>query len=298
VINLKKVLISLFTLGVVAVVAVMATQAFFSDSEKSVDNKFVAGAIDLQIDNTSYAIDFNIPAYPSPTGALVANIANTWTVRDLTVEKFFDFVDLKPGDYGEDTISIHVGSNDAWMCAAAKLTADDDVTCTDPEKVDDPACDNPGVGLGELDEGVNFAFWVDDGDNVYEPVLDNAGGVAESIFLSGPLSGLGAQGQITLADSASSILGATKPVPGGTTFYIGKIWCFGNLTAGALVQDGDATGTPLTKGTTGFVCDGTLVNDAAQTDKVVGDLEFYAEQSRHNSSFLCRNWKPSWTPKP
>ena len=211
---MKRILISLLSIGVVAIVAVFATQSFFSDTETSLGNRFVAGDIDLQIDNESYAIDHNIPGYQNPVGAFVASTHTSWDLVDLTIEKFFDFVDLKPGDYGEDTISVHVGSNDAWMCAAAQLTEDQDNSCTDPENADDPTCQDPD-GDGELDEDLNFAFWVDDGDNVFE--------VGEEVFLGGPLSGLEEEGQIALADSESSILGGdpTTPIPGGTTFYIG-----------------------------------------------------------------------------
>lgn len=280
-----RILLSGATILAAAALIAGATFAFFSDTETSVDNTFVAGEIDLQIDNTSYAIDYNIPNFASPTGALVASTHTTWTLTDLTIEKFFDFVDLKPGDIGEDTISIHVGSNDAWMCAAAQITDDSDQSCTDPENADDPGCATPGPGLGELDNQVNFAFWVDDGDNVLES------GEEEGIFLDGPISGIGQQGQITLADSQSSILGGTDPIPGGETFFIGKAWCFGALT---LDPETPGDGTPVDRGT-GFDCDGSGVNNAAQTDKVVGDLQFYATQSRNNATFTCaQNYTPKW----
>ena len=71
------------------------TTAFFSDTEESLGNVFTAGAIDLKVDNESY---YN--------GGL--NASTTWEATDLTIEKFFDFSDVKPDDYGEDTISLHV----------------------------------------------------------------------------------------------------------------------------------------------------------------------------------------------
>lgn len=294
--SLRKILLSALSVGVIALVAIVATQAFFSDSETSVGNTFVAGDIDLQIDNTSYALDCNIPGSQTCTGALVASQNTTWELRDLTVERFFDFVDLKPGDYGEDTISVRVGSNDAWMCAAARLTDDSDQTCTEPEDADDPNCAEPGPGLGELDEGLNFAFWIDDGDNVFE--------VGEETFLDGPLSGLGAAGSITLADAFSSVLPDDGPVPGGTTFYIGKIWCYGALTKAPLPDREDPNpdlNNPVNRGT-GFICEGTLVDNAGQTDRVMGDIQFYAEQARNNEEFSCdEGFTPDWpsvTPTP
>ena len=286
----RRIITSLLTILVAAVVVVGATTAFFSDTETSVGNTFAAGDIDLQIDNTSYAIDWNIPGFQNPTGAFVASTHTSWTMRDLTVEKFFDFVDLKPGDYSEDTISIHVGSNDAWVCAAARITDDNDNTYVEPEVADDLTVGvDPLLTDGELDDGLNFAFWVDDGDNVFED--------GEQVFLEGPLSGLGEAGQIALADSNSSILSEGEPIPGGETFYIGKIWCFGDLTPNQRPDREDPNpqlNNPVNRGT-GWTCDGSFVNNAAQTDVVVGDLQFYAEQARHNDQFSCReNWKPVW----
>jgi len=276
---MKKILLSLATIGGVAALTFAVTGAFFSDTETSTGNQFVAGDIDLQIDNQSYVTDAN--------GVLVASPGTSWSLKDLVpgVDHFFNFSDLKPGDLGEDTISIHVGSNSAWMCAAAQITADEDVDCTDPELADDGNCAVPGAGLGELDSSLNFAFWHDDGDNVLE---DNE---QSSIFLQGPLSGIGSQGKIRLADSSGSILGGSTPIPGNTTFYIGKAWCFGTLTPAPRPQ---GEGLSPLQGT-GFTCNGSQVNNAAQTDKVVGDLQFYAVQSRNNSTFTCSgDYVPVW----
>ena len=86
---MKKILISVLSIAAVGVVAFAATQAFFSDTETSVGNTFAAGAIDLKIDNTSYALDSNLGVGVSnPQGTLVASKNTSWTLRDLTVEKF------------------------------------------------------------------------------------------------------------------------------------------------------------------------------------------------------------------
>ncbi len=289
---MKKLLIGILTAGAVGGVAFLATNAFFSDTETSSGNSFTAGAIDLKIDNESYAIDYNIPDFASPTGALVASTNTSWSLRDLTIEKFFNFVDLKPGDRGEDTISVHVNSNPAWLCAAARVTKNSDETCTTPEKVNDPSCGtgDPNTN-GDLAGQTNFAFWKDDGDNVLED--------GETFFLSGPISGLNGAGQIALADtSVNSVFGQNVPIPGGTDVFIGKAWCFGAMTRGSVPQDGlgkIGTNGPLVRGT-GFNCDGSLVDNAAQTDKVVGDLQFYAIQSRNNKTFTCaQNYTPTWS---
>lgn len=292
---MRKILLSLGMIVFVGAVAAGATGAFFNDTETSTGNTFAAGDIDLQIDNESYAIDFNIPGFNgTPTGALVANPANSWGMTNLTNEKFFNFTDVKPGDYGEDTISIHVGSNDAWMCAAARVTVDSDETCTEPENTDENSLCVPETNgnNGDLADVLQFAFWVDDGDNVFEPGTA-ASGTPETLFLSGPLSGIGLQGKIALAQPGGGALGS-NPVPGDSTFYIGKIWCAGTLTPTNLPQDGFGNvKSPLTG--TGFTCDGTLLDNDAQTDLVQGDMEFYATQSRNNPQFSCANgYNPTW----
>lgn len=291
-----KVLVSGAVILAAAALIIGGTFAFFSDTETSVNNTLVAGAIDLKIDNESYAVDYNVPNFQgTPTGALVFSGATSWDSKDLTTaDQFFNFTDLKPGDKAEDTISVRVGSNPAWLCAAARVTDNSDESCTSPEKIDDPSC---GIGdpttNGDLASRVNFVFWKDDGDNVFE--------TGETPFLTGPISGIGAGGKIALVDSQGGPLGPS-PVPGNATSYIGKAWCFGTLgTANPVAQDGlGKTGTngPLVRGT-GITCDGSAENNAAQTDKVVGDLQFYAVQSRNNGTFTCAsNYTPVWNSPP
>ena len=306
---MKKILISLAVVGAVGAIVAGATGAFFSDTETSTGNTFTAGAIDLTIDNESYAIDFNIPGYKedteiTPTGRLVANPANSWPWTDLTNEKFFNFVDLKPGDYGEDTISIHVDNNDSWLCAAVQITEDNDVDYTEPELDDDTSknLSNPELANGELDDELQFVFWADDGDNVLE---ENE---VATIFVVGTLSDMGTTGQIALADVNGNVWNTSGgPVSGGADLYIGKAWCYGTLTESAESQDGlgkvgtsanpsNVANGPLDR-TTGISCDGSGVNNASQTDIVVGDLQFYAVQSRNNSDFSCTNlsdYTPDW----
>lgn len=282
---MKKILLSLLTLGLVVGSGVYATRAFFSDTETSTGNTFTAGAIDLKIDNTSYVTN--------SSGVLVESQNTSWNLDNLTGHLFFNFQDLKPGDIGEDTISLHVDNNDFWVCAAARITEDSDVDYTEPEMADDRSINNPVTPTdGELGQNLNFAFWADDGDNVYE--------TNETIFLQGPISNLGTAGQIALADSQHNVWGpgsSPSPFPGKQIKYIGKAWCFGTLTPNpAPIGEGN----PLTRGVTGFNCSGQTVNNAAQTDRVMGDIQFYAVQSRNNPTFTCaQNYVPVWpTPSP
>src|SRR3989338_9264421 len=98
-----RILLSFATLLTAAAVVIGATFAFFSDTETSAGNTLEAGEIDLRIDNTSYLNH-------------ATSSATTWQLNDLTDQLFFNFLDIKPGDEGEDTISIHINGNDAWAC--------------------------------------------------------------------------------------------------------------------------------------------------------------------------------------
>lgn len=273
-----RILLSGITLLAAAVLIIGATSAFFSDTENSQNNVLAAGAIDLKIDNTSY---YNH----------ASSSATTWQLKDLTsTELFFNFLDIKPGDEGEDTISIHVDDNNAWACMDMTLTKDDDVDCTEPESSEDPNCNipnpEPNVDLfdGELGSLLNFIFWTDDGDNVFEtdePII--ASGAAESVLNS----------SIVLADSVENNVGGAPgdPLFGTETYYIGKAWCFGTLTQNPLPQ---GAGNPIIN--TGVLCDGSGLNSASQTDSVMADLSFSAVQHRNNPSFTCDGTTPSITP--
>lgn len=273
---MKKIIVSLSIIAAVAAIAIGATTAYFSDTETSTGNTFTAGAIDLTIDNESYVTDSN--------GVLVASEETSWTLDNLTNQLFFNFSDLKPGDIGEDTISLHVDSNDAWLCAAFEITDDSDQSCTEPELEVDTNCTEPS-GEGELADKLEFAFWADDGDNVYE--------TGEYIFLEGTLDDL-KNGKIALADSTRNVWvqqGQPGPLPNNTTKYIGKAWCFGDLGMTQLSQE---TTGPLTRPSSA-TCNGANVNNAPQTDRVMGNIQFYAEQARNNPNFTCASWSPNFT---
>lgn len=256
-------------LGFVAAAAIGLSSAFFSDTETSTGNILQAGELDLKIDNESY---YN--------GVL--NVGTTWGLADLPGHLFFDFHDLKPDDYGEDTISLHA-ENDYWACMTITMTNNDDGTCTEPELLDDTTCTNPGAGTGELAQNLNFAFWIDDGDNVLEDDED------EKIFKQGDAFGVLDDAVITLADSITNLFEASGPLLGTKTYYIGKAWCFGTLTPAPDAQDGVGdVKSPVTIPGGGFLCDGESLNNATQTDIVKGDIEFTADQARNNPDFFCQ----------
>ncbi|MCH7604786.1 VWA domain-containing protein [Patescibacteria group bacterium] len=271
---MKKTLLSLAIVLSAGAVVAGATGAFLSDTETSSGNTFTAGAIDLKIDNTSYYND-----EPNP--------GTSWSLGNLDGKLFFNFLDLKPGDEGEDTISIHVDTNDAWACMNIEITATDDNGLTEPEEEDGDT--TGGVGEGELQQEINFVWWKDDGDNVLEI------GEEVGVFKEATLGGLNGFA-VSLADTSGNAIFGPDPLVGGETYYIGKAWCYGKMQITPLAQDGQGSTVSQQnpfgtngpdKRPQGVTCDGSLLDNTTQTDSVVGNLSFSAVQSRHNPGFLC-----------
>ncbi|OGV97204.1 hypothetical protein A2W24_04230 [Microgenomates group bacterium RBG_16_45_19] len=274
---MKRVIVSLVVVAVVAITAFSFSQAFFSDTETSSGNTLQAGALDLKVDNTSY--------YNG-----VKSTTTSWELDDLDGHKFFDFADIKPGDWGEDTISLHVQTNDAWACYNVTVTANNDVSSTEPELGDGDLAEDPNNAFdGELAQNIQMAFWLDDGDNVYE--------VGESIFTQGSISQVAPALKGALADSLNGILGLQgQPMSGLTTYYLAKAWCFGNLTLNQLPEDAQ-TGPDVRP--QGISCDGSGLNNLTQTDQVLGDISFSVVQSRHNPGYVCEQaCVTRWADKP
>ncbi len=190
----------------------------------------------------------------------------TWPVGNLDentlgMDEFFNFSDIKPGDNGENTVSVHVGSNDAWMCVSIANIADADNTCTEPEDSEVGELCTVSVPEntvnGELDSNLNFFAWRDDGDNVFE---------SGEVALGGPVAA-----NTLLAQSWALAESGDTPIPGDSTQYIGLAWCAGTMSV---------VGNTIS-------CNGSGMSNLAQTDSWGADLTFYVEQSRNNPNFLC-----------
>ncbi|MBI5456678.1 hypothetical protein HY969_02965 [Candidatus Kaiserbacteria bacterium] len=293
---MRRILFGLIViLGAGGAIATGMTGAFFSDTETSTGNTFAAGAIDLKIDNDSYYngnrctfLDAQATTTPGfywqgqfPFPVVGSACDTSFPLSDLDDGLlFFNFRDLKPDDEGEDTISIHV-QNDAWACMDLTLTSDDDVSTTEPEGQVD-ATDNPlDTWDGELADALQFFWWADDGDNVYETgEQDLSGGIKTLTDLATTTGAF----SITLADSNGNAWGGDEPLPANETVYIAKAWCFGTLTTPGLPDDAD-TGPQVRPGS--VLCDGSALGNETQTDMAQVTLAFRAEQARNNLDFRC-----------
>lgn len=277
--------------------------AFFSDTETSRGNNFTAGAIDLKVDNESYYnqnICTDVNPSPevedwqwqgnSPYPVSGTECTTSFGLSDLDDGLlFFNFTDMKPDDEGEDTISLHVNNNDAYLCLDMSLVTDDDISSNEPEldSGDDPE-DLNDTWDGELGGLMKMVWWIDDGDNVLE--------TGETLLSNGVQSILDFFGEdktfsADLADSSTNVWTPNTPGPvtGGQTYYIAKAFCYGDMNLTPLAQDGVGTDGPLAPNRvgTGFTCDGKAFGNKSQTDGVTMDIAFSAVQARNNPNYTC-----------
>lgn len=268
---MKKIVISLgIILSVAAVVAVTGTFAFLSDTETSANNTFIAGAIDLTIDNTchfdgmvcslnqadAYVWQEEAPGSSTYPELIGQPCTCTWTAdqwKDGTA--LFSFADIKPGDQGENTISLHVDSNPAWICAEISDVKQYDNDCNEPELKAENAlynpnpatCGNPGEGEGELWQNLTFNFWMDNGVGDGHKCNNIKDGDEDYI-----------QQGINATDLKYAI------------------------------ADAQSGGGPITDSCVGVEWSVPIgMNNIAQTDSVTGNITFKAYQARHQENFLC-----------
>ncbi|NBD73971.1 hypothetical protein GVX82_02935 [Patescibacteria group bacterium] len=302
---MKTVLGGFASIALAAGLVIGGTGAFFSDTETSANNVFAAGAFDLLIDNESYyngnkcenvgTEDEPVWEWIGEASYPVPGTSCTTSFGPSNLDEgflFFDFNDVKPDDEGEDTISINI-QNDAWACMDMTLTSNDDATSTEPELAVDEPEDVNDTWDGELAQTIEFIWWADDGDNVYEQgenlLTDGVESLYDLAYADGPFS-------VALADRDNNAwgLGAGTPLPANETVYIAKAWCAGTLTPDPLGQDGEGkTGDngPMERGT-GISCDGTELSNETQMDVATVDVAFRAVQARHNGEYVCEDTEP------
>ena len=198
----RKVLAGLGAVGVASAGAGLGTTAYFNDTETFEGNTLTAGELDLKLDYKSTylggpgrldhvqsmgypdAEDLGEGRYlldqaPSP--------ADMQAWEDLVQSEQFDFCspeadqylvngdgipvftleDVKPGDSGEVTISIHICDNPAFLYLSGELTENAENGQSEPEMGSEGEDTD---GIGELADAIEVCVWYDeDCDNVYEP---------------------------------------------------------------------------------------------------------------------------------
>ena len=184
------------------------------------------------------------------TGFPYGGQCHLWNEKDLTQgDTFWNFPDIKPGDYGTNVISLHVTSNDAFACLLVDNVDDQDVTLTDPEN---DLGDN--LSIGELSPLIKVFAWDDANNN--------------GVYNSGETTLL--QGNTPIVDIELLNLSLTS----GDTEYVGLAWCAGTQPVVPTPEN------PIP-------CDGNGMSNIAQTDSFTADLVAYAIQQRNNEDFQC-----------
>lgn len=245
---MKKILLSVMTITLVTVVAIGATRAYFSDTETSQDNTFTAGAIDLKVD---YESTYN------------GQNEESWSLTDLTPQhRFFDIADVKPGDEGEGTISLHVFDNDAFVYGQIIPKFDNDYSSNEPElETGDAPEDAANAWDGELGRNLSWKIWIDDG------ATDGWQGREDE----GEGDNIWQQGEEVIAEGYASELGQS---PTGWVYL-------GQLDSNETMYIGASWGIDLG------------VGNEVQTDRYQADISFLAVQDRHMAPGVLPSPVPS-----
>ena len=204
------------------------------------------GGLELKVDNTTY---YN--------GILQPKLS--WELKHLRPwkDKFFWFKDVKPGDTGTTTVSIHITKNPAWVCLDFQNLHDKENGKNEPESHED------GNDGGELSKELEFFSWFDDGDGVFE--------MGEK-----PLFGTSSQSARDVLKGKSYAIADSKNGPAQTpnqTKYIGINWCAGDLLVNVATAD--------------ITCDAEAMGNEVQTVSMVLDVSLRAVSSKQQPKFVC-----------
>lgn len=163
---MKRILFSILTIGLVALITVGATRAYFFDIVTSYGNTFTAGTLDLTVDGgNSNVVKFNVG-------------------------------NMRPDNQPKGTYTLaNVGSLNGYLDLEGISVTNSENGCVSPETVaGDGTCDNPGPGQGELQNVVNLRLftdygcdgWISTGDNVFYNGL--VSGLPSNFELNEPLN--------------------------------------------------------------------------------------------------------------
>lgn len=236
------------TLSVVAAVA--ATAGLFVPGDTMATGSFTSRGLDLKIDSKAWYNGASVPG-------------STWSLKNLVpgADKFFNFGDIKPGDFGKTVVSMHPSRSSAWLCLDFTNFTNKDNTQNEPEAAVDPN----GLTTGELGTGMEFFGWLDsNGDGVFQPPSEK------------PLFGTTTQSALTTINNRSYAVADASHGPAcrdGGTKYVGIAWCAGDL------------GVNLSTGV--FSCNGGTLGNAAQTDSISVDVSIRALPSSQDAKFTC-----------
>jgi hypothetical protein len=116
--------------------------------------------------------------------AVRTNNGDTYVEGDEEeVKPLLNLTDVKPGDFGEFTLSFHLCDNPGYVWLQAANVSESENELTEPES----EVDDIGDGSGELAENIQTVWWYDDGDNVLQGdetlyMTDHGGGNPNAVL--------------------------------------------------------------------------------------------------------------------
>jgi Ca-activated chloride channel family protein len=241
----RRVLAGLGAVGIASAGTGLGTSAFFSDEEEFTDNRLQAGTLDLKLDYkaTYFGGPGRLDAveamgYPDAEEILeddestgryllgqAPSPADMQAWEDLVQGEAFDFCspdadeflvngdgipmftlsDVKPGDSGEVTVSIHICDNPGYLRMVGDITENVENGQTEPE-IDAEGEDTDGIG--ELADAIEVCVWYDeDCDNVFEPTGTGQQNELEVALVSDVSGSMGGSALSSLKTAASSFVG-------------------------------------------------------------------------------------------
>ena len=193
---MKKIAGLAIAIALVVALIGTGTWALFSDTETSTGNQMTAGIIDLEVDCAG---------------------DTTFSAMDDPLDKIFEYLpanDIKPGDDGEVTISLHLKTNsndaDLWMQVLNILNFGG--LNPEPEQVAEAS---PATVDDDIASEIMVHLWFEtDGDNVWESGETHLYGTDTTYATLAGLETAGTAGVLTVKDGAVA----------STTYYVGWEW--------------------------------------------------------------------------
>ncbi len=130
---MKKVLVSLVTIGVIGSFSYFVTQAYFTDKKTSTNNTFAVGTLNLEVGGASgSSVE---PFVISDIGSGINSGSKVWKVKNT-------------------------GSLPGQFSASLDNVVNYENGCNEPEKEVDSTCGNPGPHEGELGKYIKVTFYI------------------------------------------------------------------------------------------------------------------------------------------
>lgn len=233
----RKILAGTGAIGASGLGAGLGSQALFADQEQFGNNQLVAGELDLKVNwqqtyngepvNASHDDDDDDIQDPIRTRGEIATDqglpVDSPSVETMFRDQFADIPDdfarplielndVKPGDSGEITFSLHLFNNPGYIGISTNGYTSLENGETEPEE----AAPDPRASEGDLPDAAMARLWYDDGDNTFED--------GEHKIVEGTLRTV-----LTLLEKGVMISGSPSGtgvdcIPGSTTRYIGLKW--------------------------------------------------------------------------